>query len=1084
MKKYKNLLSCIIITFITTNLVKAQDYSLVNLLPPAPNAASLGKYAGVNTGLSSGAANFSISLMGYKSKELSIPIAINYTTTGFKIDEIASRVGNQWALSSGGVITRTILGSIDEKSTRVRPIPPLGQNNDFPLFEFEAALASTIPLQGVGPGGSIDAQPDVFSYSFNGYSGKFILDTIGPNRTLRPVPLTNAGLKIELTSGGNSGQLIGGFKITDGNGIQYTFGDNATEFTQNVGSCGPGYDNTSTAWYLKKIAHPNGDVISFYYSRLIYTYAIGISQTIYSFTDSQSTKPCTTNDRVGRPNPLDVNCTNSLRTEGVLLDSITSIHGDKIQFSYTNRQDDNDKLVSTINIYGPDRTTLYKAFNFEYAYAASRPYLISLTENNGAGQLLRKHQFGYNDMFSVPGALSFSQDIWGYFNGKSNTSAIPKPKDSDFARMLPKATANRDPDPLFAAKGLLNSIFYPTGGRDSIIYEGNTAYQTTTIYPNTQDLNFSAENNTGTGSEQSFIGTDLAVISAQQSVTFSGTCTALSTNPNSTRQASIQILDANNNVIDQALILPGKSFTKSRSLDPGTYKLGILLYGDHVKATVKLSYYPGTITNQIINRPVGGVRVAKILTYSGASSTPIIKKFYYNKFSNPDQSSAGTVNIPYFERAIKLWVACTAGGTCSNGVPFAFVTSSSNSPLSLFKTATPVSYANVTEGFGENFENGGIEHTFTVFQDHDASIFKGEAIFGAPNGNESCRNGFELYQGTFKILNGRRVYTKKILTHYDGIYPPFVKHPESNADFTGYLATEHYRLYCGPPLDGAARTWYGSNYNTSYYFIHKAWIYADTVKTLTYDLNGANYSQVNTIYEYNNLANAQPTAVSTQASNGDLLKTTYNYPTDFATTAPYNNMVSLNIVNPILLTTRSVNGNILDITKANYNNWGNNVFAPQTVEYKKGASLSEIRLRYYGYDTTGNVLNVSRENGPKTSYIWGYGGMYPIAKVESADYTTLTTALGGLPAIESFRNIKNPTDAQVNSFLAPLRTNTALKTSQITTNTYNLINGVTSVTDPKGERATYEYDNFQRLMNIKDKDGNIIKSYTYHYAGQ
>jgi YD repeat-containing protein len=56
--------------------------------------------------------------------------------------------------------------------------------------------------------------------------------------------------------------------------------------------------------------------------------------------------------------------------------------------------------------------------------------------------------------------------------------------------------------------------------------------------------------------------------------------------------------------------------------------------------------------------------------------------------------------------------------------------------------------------------------------------------------------------------------------------------------------------------------------------------------------------------------------------------------------------------------------------------------------------------------------------------------------------------------------------------------------AQMTTYTYDPLIGMTSSTDAKGEVTYYEYDSFQRLQNIKDKDGNIIKSYVYHYQGQ
>jgi YD repeat-containing protein len=56
--------------------------------------------------------------------------------------------------------------------------------------------------------------------------------------------------------------------------------------------------------------------------------------------------------------------------------------------------------------------------------------------------------------------------------------------------------------------------------------------------------------------------------------------------------------------------------------------------------------------------------------------------------------------------------------------------------------------------------------------------------------------------------------------------------------------------------------------------------------------------------------------------------------------------------------------------------------------------------------------------------------------------------------------------------------------SQMTTYTYDPMVGVTSVTDPNELIVYYEYDDFQRLINIKDRDGNIVKHTDYHYKGQ
>lgn len=53
--------------------------------------------------------------------------------------------------------------------------------------------------------------------------------------------------------------------------------------------------------------------------------------------------------------------------------------------------------------------------------------------------------------------------------------------------------------------------------------------------------------------------------------------------------------------------------------------------------------------------------------------------------------------------------------------------------------------------------------------------------------------------------------------------------------------------------------------------------------------------------------------------------------------------------------------------------------------------------------------------------------------------------------------------------------------AQMTTYTYAPLIGMSSSADAKGEITYYEYDAFQRLMNIKDKDGNIVKHTDYHY---
>lgn len=54
--------------------------------------------------------------------------------------------------------------------------------------------------------------------------------------------------------------------------------------------------------------------------------------------------------------------------------------------------------------------------------------------------------------------------------------------------------------------------------------------------------------------------------------------------------------------------------------------------------------------------------------------------------------------------------------------------------------------------------------------------------------------------------------------------------------------------------------------------------------------------------------------------------------------------------------------------------------------------------------------------------------------------------------------------------------------AQMTTYSYLPQVGVTEMTDLNAKKTSYEYDGFQRLKNIKDYQGNIIKNYQYNYA--
>ena len=57
-------------------------------------------------------------------------------------------------------------------------------------------------------------------------------------------------------------------------------------------------------------------------------------------------------------------------------------------------------------------------------------------------------------------------------------------------------------------------------------------------------------------------------------------------------------------------------------------------------------------------------------------------------------------------------------------------------------------------------------------------------------------------------------------------------------------------------------------------------------------------------------------------------------------------------------------------------------------------------------------------------------------------------------------------------------------TAQMTTYTYQPLVGMTTQCDVDNRVSYYYYDALGRLRYLKDQNGNIIKTYQYHYQGQ
>src|SRR5258708_35764953 len=81
----------------------------------SPTAASLGKYGDIPVSYHTGIPQISVPIYTVQSGSLKLPISLSYHASGLKVHEPAGWVGAGWALNAGGAITRTVVGSPDDR---------------------------------------------------------------------------------------------------------------------------------------------------------------------------------------------------------------------------------------------------------------------------------------------------------------------------------------------------------------------------------------------------------------------------------------------------------------------------------------------------------------------------------------------------------------------------------------------------------------------------------------------------------------------------------------------------------------------------------------------------------------------------------------------------------------------------------------------------------------------------------------------------------------------------------------------------------------------------------------------------------
>lgn len=152
---------------------------------------------------------------------------------------------------------------------------------------------------------------------------------------------------------------------------------------------------------------------------------------------------------------------------------------------------------------------------------------------------------------------------------------------------------------------------------------------------------------------------------------------------------------------------------------------------------------------------------------------------------------------------------------------------------------------------------------------------------------------------------------------------------------------------------------------------------------------------------------------------------------------------------------------------------------PETTELKKANKSSIVKSRILAYDQYGHPVEVQQENGIKIVYIYGYFSSQLVAKIENATLSGITSGL-----ITDIKDASDTNDNEEELLEALDALRDALPDAMVTTYTYRPLIGVSTVTDANGDRQHYEYDDFGRLLRVRNSRNQILSETEYHLAGQ
>jgi len=458
---------------------------LPRIIPPSPEVSAMVKFLDYPIDYCTGVPDIQIPIYEIKSGSLSVPIGISYRASGRKVYDVTGPIGLGWNLSAGGVVTRTLYGHADENSEVPMDIRSPSNINQYTPDGYDY-LAGTEKYIREPAFTYKDCAYDVFSYSFLGHSGKFVLKDNNGVKTPVLIPYRPYKVSFVISSFGTSPDHITQFTIVDDKGISYTFSGAESVWT--------GTESAFTAWHLVQITSADkSDVINFVYTSFRKD-KISFSE-YYALIDHWQIGWNCNQQQDGCPSRPPLKELHETKNEDQYqIDRLSEISFKEGSVKFilgTNPVIDQVKNIQILKANGDALKTIEVQQSIQDYLSDGNPptqKLDNLIFKDRLGDTVEQYSFkSYPTPMGMEGGVvnCRSRDYWGFLNGSAGSSGIIDM--IPYYENIPTADcdgqgagyttiggfAYREPRLDATKSGVLKKIIYPTGGSAEFVYEQN-----------------------------------------------------------------------------------------------------------------------------------------------------------------------------------------------------------------------------------------------------------------------------------------------------------------------------------------------------------------------------------------------------------------------------------------------------------------------------------------------------------------------------------------------------------------------------------------------------------------------------------